>query len=246
MPPPDDVTIVDGSVPKYVQLRERLAATARSMAPGQALPSERSLMERYGVSRATVRKAIDALEVDGVVSRAAGKGTFVSTDRVLSTLHLASFTEDMRRRGHEPSTRVLSVERSRPEGAARAHLGDAPAWHVRRLRLADASTMALEDSWWSCEAAPDLDQHDLTGSLYTLVGRHHGVSVERAEQTVWAENAAAATAPPLQVPAGAALLVFERRSWSGRRPVEFTTSWYRGDRYAVHINLDPGMPEHAT
>lgn len=237
----DEVSLLGGEIPKHVQLRERLAERARTMAPGDALPSERVLMEHYGVSRATVRKALDALEVDGVVSRAPGKGTYVSANRVLSTLHLASFTEDMRRRGHVPSTRVLSVERQSPQGAARLHLGDGPAWRVRRLRLADETMMAFEDSWWSCELAPGLGQQDLTGSLYDLVSRLYGTVVDHAAQTVWAETADATVSKPLQVSPGAALLVFERRSWSGNRPAEFTTSWYRGDRYAVNINLDRGM-----
>ena len=76
-------------------------------------------METYAVSRATVRRAIEQLVAEGVLRRVQGKGTFVAPPRVQSHLHLASFTQDMRRRGKAPTTRVVRVEAVRTAGGRR-------------------------------------------------------------------------------------------------------------------------------
>ncbi len=92
-----------GPRPKHVQLRDALAELATTeLAPDTAIPSERELMTTYDVSRATVRKAIDGLVADGLLQRIHGRGTFVARPRLESRLHLASFSQDMRRRGLTP------------------------------------------------------------------------------------------------------------------------------------------------
>ena len=110
-----------------------------------------------------------------------------------------------------------------------------------RLRLADGEPMALEVDWINADVVPDLDTHDLSGSLYALLDEVYASPVDTAEQTVWAGEADERLAELLRTPVGAPLLVFERRSRSGNRPVEHVTSWYRGDRYALHMSLDQSM-----
>ncbi len=161
-----------GPRPKHVQLRDALAELATTeLAPDTAIPSERELMTTYDVSRATVRKAIDGLVADGLLQRIHGRGTFVARPRLESRLHLASFSQDMRRRGLTPSTRLLNVELDRPpaEVAAALELGaDAQAWKLDRVRLADDQPIALENGWYPKALLPGLDRHDLGGSLYEL------------------------------------------------------------------------------
>ena len=93
--------ITEGAEPKHQQLRRILLdlATTR-LAPGAAIPSERQLIAEYGVSRITVREALGQLVNEGYLERVRGKGTFVAHRPVQSTLHLASFTEEMRALGH--------------------------------------------------------------------------------------------------------------------------------------------------
>src|SRR3954453_9337275 len=108
-------TLNDGPRPKHAQLTDVLADLAtKELGPDVAIPSERELMSRYDVSRSTVRKAIESLIADGLLHRIAGKGTFVARPRLESRLHLASFSQDMRRRGLTPSTPLLGVEADRP------------------------------------------------------------------------------------------------------------------------------------
>ena len=243
------VPITDGAEPKHAQLRALLAELCASGAAADgAIPSERELMATYAVSRATVRRAIDSLVADGVLRRVQGKGTFVAPHRVQSHLHLASFTQDMRRRGKTPSTRVVRVEPARPPEAVASWFGLAagdPAWRVVRVRLAGGEPMAFEDGWYSPALLPDLDRHDLGDSLYELFARVYGLVVDTAEQTVRAEAADATLAHHLDIGAGDPVLAFDRRSRTGAAPLEHVVSHYRGDRYELHISLDSTMPDHA-
>lgn len=242
----DAASITDGPRPKHVQLSDLLAEAARSeLGPGSAIPSERELMARYHVSRATVRQAIESLVAIGLLHRVQGKGTFVASPRLESRLHLASFSQDMRRRGLTPSTRIIAVAADRPGAEIAEALGLGPddtAWHVHRIRLADGEPLAEENGWYSASLLPDLDRQDLTGSLYELFATHYGRPIDRAEQTLWGEAAAGATARRLDADAGTPLLVFRRVSWSGPHPVEHVVSRYRGDRYQLHMSLH--SPRH--
>ena len=239
--------IDDGPRPKHVQLSDVLAELAtRELGPDTAIPSERELMTTYDVSRATVRKAIDSLVAGGLLHRIQGKGTFVARPRIESRLHLASFSDDMRRRGLTPSTRLMLVDEERPpaEVVRALRLGRGTAWRIDRVRLADGQPMAIEQGWYPRALLPDLDTEDLTGSLYTLFASRYGLVIDAAEQTVWGEAAEGATARRLEAPVHTPLLVFRRVSSAAGRPVEYVVSRYRGDRYQVHMSLgaDQGAP----
>ncbi|MDQ1286715.1 MAG: GntR family transcriptional regulator, N-acetylglucosamine utilization regulator [Actinomycetota bacterium] len=236
------VQLLEGPVPKHAQLRSILIDLAENhLGPDALIPSERDLMTQYGVSRATVREAIGQLVSEGRLYRIHGKGTFVGRERVESQLHLASFTEDMRRRGLDPATLVRSVVEQEATEAVRAALGLAEGehvWCVERLRLAGGVPMAFEVGHHPVTLLPGLVGQDLSASIYTLFSTRYGLTIDRGEQTVWAEVADRVNAALLGVPAGAPLMVFRRTSSAGSTPVEYVTSWYRGDRYQVHMSLD--------
>jgi GntR family transcriptional regulator len=236
----------DGPVPKHAQLREILVTLIQSeLAPDAPIPSERELMATYAVSRMTVREAIGQLVSEGRLYSVRGKGTFVARPRVESQLHLASFTDDMRRRGLAPATVLLRGELAEPPTQARHALRlpeRQPAYHLERLRIADGIPMALEEGWYPPGPLPHLLDRDLTRSLYATFAEDYGLVVDGAEQTVWAEVADAAAARVLGVRPGAPLLVFQRIGSAGQFVVEHTTSWYRGDRYRVHMSLDSTLP----
>ena len=233
--------ITEGPRPKHVQLSELLAdLAAHELGPDAAIPSERELMATYDVSRATVRKAIESLIGDGLLQRIHGKGTFVARPRLETRLHLASFSQDMRRRGLTPSTVLLGIEADRPptEVAAALALSDEGlAWRVDRVRLADGQPIALENGWYPQPLLPGLDRRDLSGSLYQVFEEAYGLVIDSAEQTLWGESADATTARRLDAPLHTPLLVFRRVSRAGRRPLEHVVSRYRGDRYQIHMSL---------
>ncbi|MEO9325777.1 GntR family transcriptional regulator [Nocardioides sp. C4-1] len=234
-------SITDGPSPKHVQLRDVLAEmAAHELEPDAAIPSERELMTRFDVSRSTVRKAIDALVVDGLLHKTHGKGTFVSRPRLESRLHLASFSQDMRRRGLTPSTVLLGVASDVPPVDVAKALdlaADARAWRIDRVRLADGHPIALENGWYPADPLPGLDRLDLGGSLYEIFTDTYGLGIDSAEQTLWGEVADAPTAQRLDAPVGTALLVFRRVSLADGVPLEHVVSRYRGDRYQIHMSL---------
>ncbi|GGF38794.1 GntR family transcriptional regulator [Marmoricola endophyticus] len=234
----------DGPVPKHAQLSDALAELAATrLRPEEAIPSERTLMTTYDVSRATVRRAIDSLVADGLLQRVHGRGTFVARPRLESRLHLASFSQDMRRRGLTPSTVLLGIEAERPPADAIASLGLRPggpgslAWRLDRVRLADGQPIALETGWYPRPLLPDLDHADLSGSLYEVFRDRYGLAIDAAEQTLWGEAADERTAARLDAPLHTPLLVFRRTSTSAGVPVEHVVSRYRGDRYQLHMSL---------
>jgi GntR family transcriptional regulator len=233
--------ITDGPRPKHAQLSDVLVdMAAHELGPDVAIPSERELMATYDVSRATVRKAIESLIADGLLHRIHGKGTFVTRPRLESRLHLASFSQDMRRRGHVPSTRALAIELDRPPAdvAAALDLGRAGhAWRLDRVRLADGQPIALEQGWYPQALLPDLDREQLGGSLYELFAERYGLVIDAAEQTLWGEVADAVMARRLDAPPHTPLLAFRRVSCAAGRPLEYVVSRYRGDRYQLHMSL---------
>ena len=111
------------------------------------------------------------------------------------------------------------------------------AYRVERLRIADDVPMALENGWYVADIAPGLLDRDLSGSVYSILARSYGVVIDAAKQMLRSEIADAQTARILGVAVNSPLLVLDRTSTAGGRPVEQVRSWYRGDRYQVHIDL---------
>src|ERR671918_2886060 len=132
---------------KQSETRERVLDLIERLGVGEAIPSERQLSADLGVSRLTVRAALDELVREGYLLRRRGSGTFVSEPKIAQELTMTSFTEDMRSRGMRPSSRTIELKVV-PAGARLGRI-----FHVspselivvaKRLRLADSETMAIE------------------------------------------------------------------------------------------------------
>lgn len=226
--------------PLYARLQRVLRAAIDTgvLVPGAALPSERDLGDAYGLSRVTVRKAIDGLARQGVLIRRRGSGTFVPAEPVRaarlekSFSSLSSFSEDMAARGRRAGSRWLGRRTGvvTPQEAMALGLSPGAAVHrFHRVRLADDEPMAVETS---IIAGFALASHDAVRvSLYDAL-TDMGFRPVRALQRVRAEIAGTARATLLQVDANHAGLSIERRSFLGDgRIVETTNSFYRGDAY---------------
>jgi DNA-binding GntR family transcriptional regulator len=227
---------------KRAQVRsilERLIET--ELNPGDAIPSERALVGRLAVSRVTIRQAITDLVAAGVLERVHGKGTFLTGPQVDSRLHLTSFSREMRDRGLVPATLVLSATEQPADDdvcyALRIRPGQSVI-RVERLRTADRTPMAYEVGHYPSVLFPGLLQREL-GSLYDVFASEYGVVVSSGEQTVRAESADAHQAQILGIARRAPLLVQERVTYAGDRAIEMSTSWYRADRYRIHMAITP-------
>lgn len=222
-------------------LRERVAA----MRPGERLPSDADLCREFGVSRMTARQAMQRLAEDGLIERVPGRGSFAAerpthrhADRLLA------FSDEMRRLGRRPSSRLLErvVRRATADEATalRVHPGDEVVV-VRRLRLGDGEPVAIETATLAGATAGAVLGADLeTGSLHEAL-RAAGVTLRRGHATITAEPAGRDDATLLGVAPGEPLLVERRVIVDGRgRPVETTESRYPGDRYALDVRFEVG------
>ncbi|WP_182255906.1 GntR family transcriptional regulator [Microbacterium esteraromaticum] len=224
---------------KYEQVAASIRESiAQSLAPHDALASERELMAIHGVSRMTVRKAISVLVDEGRVYNIHGSGTYVGSADIFSkTPKLTSFTEDMISRGSAPSSRVLGVARIvAPDNVAAAlHLEPgAEVTQVRRLRLADDTPIALEEVHLPT-AVLETDSLNLGASLYEQL-RSAGFEVFRAEQEIQAITLSHVDSDLLGVPQGSAALSVTRVSSSRRgQLIEFARTTYRADRYTFQL-----------
>ncbi|RCK67967.1 GntR family transcriptional regulator [Desertihabitans brevis] len=227
---------------KRAQVRHILSQRiTHELRPGDPIPSERTLVKDLGVSRVTVRQAISDLVESGRLERVHGKGTFVSGPQVNSRLHLTSFSREMRARGLVPETRVIEgrEEDATPEVASQLQIRPRdPVVRVERLRLADGTPMAYEIGYYPTEVFPDLLESDLN-TLYDVFAARYDVVITSGEQTVRAEAADAHQAHILETTKRAPLLVQERLTKAGERRIEFATSWYRADRYRIHMAIRP-------
>ena len=230
-----------GRAPLYQQLQRALrdAITENRLAADEALPPERDLAEEFGVSRITVRKALDALVSEGLLTRRQGAGTFVAARVEKSFSKLSSFTEDMISRGRRPE----SVWLSRSAGAVTPEesltLGLSPGavvYRFSRIRYADGAPMALE---YSTVPGFCLPAETAVGeSLYDALDKH-GARPARALQRLRAVLFTAERARLLSVPDGSPGLLIERRGFlRDGRAVEFTQSYYRGDAYDFVAELN--------
>jgi GntR family transcriptional regulator len=227
---------------KQSQTRDRVIDLIERLGVGQAIPSERQLSVDLGVSRLTVRAALDDLVRDGYLVRRRGSGTFVREPKIAQELTMTSFSEDMRRRGLTPSSKTLSLKTT----LAGANLGRAlhvsPSEKIvvaKRLRLADAEPMAIETLHVRESLVPGLTPKDLEeGSFYELLSERFGITmvggVQTIEPTVTNEEESSALGVPLHSPA----FQFERTTRSEEGDiVEFVRSIYRGDRYRLVTEL---------
>jgi GntR family transcriptional regulator len=211
--------------------------------PGDQLPTENELIEQYRVSRITVRRVLNMLVQEGLIYRQAGRGSFVAHATLEHGLsHIVSFTEDMRRRGFEVSTRVL-FSGLVAAGEELAKKLDVPVGQelarIERLRLADGEPMCIENSHFVHRYCLGLLDHDFSvESLREIKIQKYGIRWIRAQQTIRAINAPRELAELLGIKKNAALLFVERVSFSQDNvPVEFLQAYYRADRYAFYNRL---------
>jgi GntR family transcriptional regulator len=221
---------------KHQEVREMLLAeVAATMSPDDMLPTERQLAERFGVSRMTIRQALNGLRADGVLRSVRGVGTFVARPRLSKGPALTSFSEDLIARGYEPSTEVIATDELIAETHVAVELGVPPGarvYRIERLRLADGSPMCHEEVYLHAGRFAGLLEYDLTHSLYQVLESEYGVRLRRAQQQVRAINVDERAADLLGVEPGSAALHVKRISMDDAgRIVERGQSVCRGDLY---------------
>ncbi|WP_098245724.1 GntR family transcriptional regulator [Streptomyces formicae] len=230
-------------VPLYFQLSQQLEAAIErgALTPGSLLGNEIELAGRLGLSRPTVRQAIQSLVDKGLLVRRRGVGTQVVHSQVKRPLELSSLFDDLEAAGQRPETRVLrnTVEPASAEVAAALGVGEGDEVHlIERLRLAHGEPMAyLSNHIPGGLLDLDTERLEATG-LYRLM-RAAGLTLHSARQSVGARAATAEEAERLAEPgAGAPLLTMRRTTFDDTgRAVEFGSHVYRASRYSFEFQL---------
>ncbi|WP_431040369.1 GntR family transcriptional regulator [Streptomyces sp. P9-1] len=229
-------------VPLYFQLAQQLESAIEhgTLTPGTLLGNEIELAARLGLSRPTVRQAIQSLVDKGLLVRRRGVGTQVVHSKVKRPLDLSSLYDDLESAGQRPTTTVLvntMVAASAEVAAALGVTEGSEVHRVERLRSAHGEPIA-----YLCNYLPvgllDLDtgQLEATG-LYRLM-RAAGITLHSARQTIGARAATAVEAERLREQAGAPLLTMQRVTFDDTgRAVEYGTHTYRPSRYSFEFQL---------
>ncbi len=210
-------------------------------APGDRIPSEHELAAQFKVSRATVRRALYELMLEGWVNKIQGKGTFVANKKYRQTLsRLTSFTEDMREFGLEPGARILycRLEEAGEVMAKTLAINEQDTvFHIARIRLANGSPMALNTSVLPYKYVPGIEKVDLQQqSLYYILETIYHLHLWRSEHVIEPILADAHIAELLQVKPGAPLLRVEGVVYlKNNTPIEWTEMIYRADKYRFSI-----------
>lgn len=228
--------------PKYYTVKLHLLEYIESLEQGAAVPPERDLAAELGTSRTTVRQALVELVAEGRLVRRQGSGTFVADPKITWPLQLASFTEQAAANGQVPSSELLAVSRIPATTELAEKLGTrvgAGLHQLDRLRLADGRPTAVETALLSAARFPYLGRKMRSaGSLEALLANEYGVQLRAGEATIDTMPASPREAALLAVDTGSPMLVVRRRSFdTDGVPVEWATSWFRGDRITLVADL---------
>ncbi len=226
-------------VPLYFQVAQQLEAAIRAgeLTPGERLENEVDLADRFGLSRPTVRQAIQELVRKGMLVRKRGVGTQVVRGHEFTRpVALSSLFDDLTRTGRQPHTDILShgpVPADRQVAEALGLAEGTEVVRIERLRWADEDPLALMCNWLPADLASYTTDELATHGLYELL-RRSGVHMRIATQRIGARAASAAEARLLHERKGAPLLTMERTAYDDSgRAVEFGSHAYRSETYAL-------------
>jgi GntR family transcriptional regulator len=232
-------------IPYYLQLAELMRRDISQRQPHHEiwqLPSENELATLHGITRATVRRALDVLERGGWLYREKGKGSFAAVRRVQHELtQLVSTTNDMRERGWSLTTKVISLNQmsASPKIASALDLPEgAPCYELCRLRLVDDEPLSLQSSYLREALCPALEEQDLSRSLYRLLETHYGLRLWSGKEILRARCALPDEEKLLETTKCAAVMYMERVTYGVRgEAVEYLEAVWHGERYDFTVSL---------
>ncbi|WP_404462020.1 GntR family transcriptional regulator [Sutcliffiella horikoshii] len=232
-------------IPIYYQLESYIKnqIEAGFILPGENIPSEREYAESYGISRMTVRQAINSLVNEGLLYRKKGSGTFVSEKKIEQPLQgLTSFTEDMKKRGMTPTSKLIHFEVIPANSfiANELKISEyAPVYEIKRIRLADGEPMALETNYLSANLVKGLTEEQVKASIYSYVEEKLGLRITHAEQLIESVRASEEHEKLLFIEKDHPMLYIQRNTFlHDGTPLELVKSVYRGDRYKFQIKME--------
>lgn len=235
----------ESPLPLYYQLKDIISEMIENeeLKPDDPIPSERELCEYHGVSRMTANKAIHSLVTEGVLYREQGRGTFVARSKEKHQIsNLLGFTEEMRRRGLEVATKLLSFRKKAATKRLQQELeigSNEEVFEIIRLRSVSGEPYALETAYIPVALCTRLNADMLDSrSLYDVLNKEFGLQADYAYQTIEPVAVNDYESEIMAIKEGALALLFSRRTYlKNSVPMEVTKAIYRGDRYKYEIVL---------
>jgi GntR family transcriptional regulator len=236
----------NNTIPYYQQLADLLRDEIRANHPGSGgiytLPSENQLAAQHGITRATVRHALDVLEREGRIYRVKGKGAFAAMRRVETDLtQLISTTELMAQRGWSLATWFISLIQMPAPAQIAAALELGPQeniYELKRLQVVEDVPLSLQTAYLPVRLCPRLEDNDLTESLYRLLEIRYDLRLWTGQETLRARAATPSEARLLQVKPETPVMHSLRVSYASTgTPVEYLEAIWRGDRYDFKVKL---------
>ncbi len=230
-------------IPLYVQIREKLRTELAQMEPGKAIPIEAELEKKFGVSRITIRRAVEDLVAEGLILRQQGRGTFVQRPKLTHELNLiTSWTDQLKSLGFSPKTSHRRVEQ-RP---ALPHVAEAlqlreqeEVISIQRIRLAGRERISYMINFLPASLVPDFMEREFAEeSLYDFLRRCFSLEPATAVDTVGTRPASQEESDALRIEHNSPVLTVRRISYlENGKPLELAIVASRGDRYQYQVTL---------
>lgn len=232
-------------VPLYAQLIDIIVGQIESgkLKENDKLPSERELCDQFDISRSTTRQAMIVLENEGYIYKKPGKGSFVSPKTYTQSLvKMYSFSEEIKKLGKTPKTKILSFMTIPASSKAAKKLGlfeGETVYELTRLRLADDEPILYEVTYLPFKNFPNLVKEDFEReTMYGLLQSKFGVMMNTARESFKAVRTGATEAEYLLDEISAPAMKIERVAFSNNRPIEYTVTIARGDKYVYTTELN--------
>ncbi|MFZ5649966.1 MAG: GntR family transcriptional regulator [Bacillota bacterium] len=228
------------ALPLHIQLKEILKNEILNGQFKEKIPSERELMDRFSVSRSTVREAISDLVTEGILEKKHGRGTFISHRPVEEWLgSITTYNEIINDMGMKPGTKLLyQGAETEPQSVANT-LGVERFYKIDRLRYANDIPIALEMQYYPLEIGLKLKEFDLNdAAIYDILELSLGIKLWKAEQMITSVQPTKEEAHYLNIKESSSMLLIERLTYDpADNPVEYLRGLFRADMYAFRIKL---------
>lgn len=231
--------------PLYYQLAEIIIndIKEKNLQENDRILTEREYCEKYNLSRSTVRQAIAYLEKKGYIYKVQGCGTFVSS-RVMKQklLKFYSFTEEVKKQGKTPSSKILSFKEKKADEKICKELNinrDDKVYELQRLRLADDEVVMYEKTYLLEKKMQGLSKNILLENpLYDILQNRYNISFTKATERFSVLLADEKIAEILTIPQGSPIIRLQRWTYAGMEIIEYTVSLVRGDRFEFEVELE--------
>ncbi|MBY5948384.1 GntR family transcriptional regulator [Photobacterium rosenbergii] len=225
--------------PKYIEIAEYLESQIREgvLEPKSMLPKESVLQDQFSVSRVTIRKSLQILVENGLISRSRGSGTYINDLKAQhDALHLLGFIEEVSRQGKKPSSRVLKFELKKPTPAVAERLGlelEDDTFEIHRLRFINDEPEIYEITHMPASLFPELSMAVMNGSKYEYIEKEKGLIIAESRQSAKPYLLDKEMANYLNEKANSAILKVESTGYlKCGKPFEYTINYFRLNQYS--------------